>query len=137
MLAQKQEYAQKEGTILPVANVDAWIAKVTTLIVDNKVSGGYRQKLLFVEIWQPGELNTVVEHGTIKQRKCTMVQGNLKNSYITNIPFSYCTFIAVKSTGSKHLSLTTHSGHGWYIVEISKTFKKFILIGSEVSLIEY
>lgn len=81
-----QENAQKEGTILSIARVDAWIDTVDLLWPDNELRGGQRQKLYayqyskkllnaiheflgiiicFVKLWEPGKLNTKEVHGTI------------------------------------------------------------------------
>lgn len=51
-----------------------------------------------VKYWDPGKLENTEEHGTMEERKCTILQMDGVAISFINVPSSNCMFIAVRTT---------------------------------------
>lgn len=89
----------------------------------------------FVQFWEPGELNTVEEQGTIEERKCAILQMNHEATCIINAPSSDHPFITVRSDGFKPFVCSELGAvHKCQIAKNSKKFKEVVPIAPDSGL---
>lgn len=91
-----------------------------------------------VQLQKPGEHKRKEVHGTMEERKCTILKRHCESTCIIYVPYSDCMFIAVSSNQFKALVCSRlRSFRDCSTAEISRKLQKSILIEPDVRLTDY